>query len=320
MIAIGLERDGFLIATRQGTIQQRVNLAHSDKPVEVEFAGDDDHTLVTGWWTVGLWKSTGDPVWHRQIDVAQILPSRDFKWFAARFVPAHGPQYGNVALLDEGGRTVWRRDLWNASVAIAPDGAAVAFSGTPPSSQTEFPDSATDLWIADRSGAAIAHRRTVGDVQFMYDRGRCVAAGEQDASGGLSLVGYDRTLTPQWKLPRYRPGPGTHDSDSNLLIQRSNTAVRVYRLPTCGQSAAMETPTSQGRRAPGSWRRGRLGFLIGALAGFTVGETSVQSNRGLWFPFLAASWGGIGALIGAIDGVRQRERTLIYLVPWPPRP
>jgi hypothetical protein len=67
-----------------------------------------------------------------------------------------------------------------------------------------------------------------------------------------------------------------------------------------------------------SVQRGRIrqkvkrGFALGALAGGLVGALTTQSNRLSWTAFLAAGWGGVGALIGALDRTDNHE-IVIYI-------
>jgi hypothetical protein len=52
------------------------------------------------------------------------------------------------------------------------------------------------------------------------------------------------------------------------------------------------------------------GLAIGVAGGAALG-TLAETNQGTWMAMLSAGWGGIGALIGAING-RDRSRTLVY--------
>jgi uncharacterized membrane protein len=54
------------------------------------------------------------------------------------------------------------------------------------------------------------------------------------------------------------------------------------------------------------------GLLIGAIAGAVLGASTVQTNRLAWTAMLSAGWASLGALIGAIDGLSSRERTVIF--------
>ena len=57
----------------------------------------------------------------------------------------------------------------------------------------------------------------------------------------------------------------------------------------------------------------KRGFAIGALAGGLLGAFTTESNRVAFTLFLAAGWGGIGALIGALDGIGSSSEVVIYV-------
>ena len=56
------------------------------------------------------------------------------------------------------------------------------------------------------------------------------------------------------------------------------------------------------------------GLVIGAAAGTALGATTAETNKGPWTAFMAAGWAGVGALIGAINGL-DREEELVYQSP-----
>jgi hypothetical protein len=57
----------------------------------------------------------------------------------------------------------------------------------------------------------------------------------------------------------------------------------------------------------------KRGFAIGALAGGLLGAFTTESNRVPFTLFLAAGWGGIGALIGVFDGIGSSSEVVIYV-------
>jgi len=59
-------------------------------------------------------------------------------------------------------------------------------------------------------------------------------------------------------------------------------------------------------------KRARLGLLIGAGGGAVLGYSTAETNRGLWTALMAAGWGAVGALIGAVDGLREHDYRLVY--------
>ena len=60
-------------------------------------------------------------------------------------------------------------------------------------------------------------------------------------------------------------------------------------------------------------QKAKRGFAVGAIAGALMGTLGTKSNQLIWSAFLAASWGGLGALIGAIDGASAHGDTVVYV-------
>jgi hypothetical protein len=58
----------------------------------------------------------------------------------------------------------------------------------------------------------------------------------------------------------------------------------------------------------------RIGFLVGAALGATVVLAGTSSNRHVWLPFLAGSWGAIGALVGWIGWHGHDQYSSVYAV------
>jgi hypothetical protein len=97
-------------------------------------------------------------------------------------------------------------------------------------------------------------------------------------------------------------------SGNRLLLDTGNAAVELSQDAT-------QRVVRLGARKTG--QRARRGFLIGAGLGAAMGGFGAKSNRLAWMTFLAAGWGAIGAAIGALDGVKTRDATLVYQAPVP---
>jgi hypothetical protein len=63
-------------------------------------------------------------------------------------------------------------------------------------------------------------------------------------------------------------------------------------------------------------RDARRGLLVGAAAGGTLGALAAETNKRSWSALMAAGWGAIGSLIGAINGL-DRDQYLWYDSPMP---
>jgi uncharacterized membrane protein YgcG len=62
-------------------------------------------------------------------------------------------------------------------------------------------------------------------------------------------------------------------------------------------------------------RFAKRGFIIGAVAGISMSYATAQRSKGAWALFLGGSWGAIGALIGATDGIQSRESVVVFRAP-----
>lgn len=233
LLAIGTAFDRVALVNREGRVVQRIRTSDISYPVVVEFTADGKRLVITAFYAVGLMDLAGNWQWHEQY--ASLSPGRNLQFFAAWFTPAHGPQGGNVALLDSGGKAVWDRAVWEPSVAIAPNEQYVAVSAIPDDA-VDLDASGTmpvpnqlrkELRLIDRSGKDMATKRIQASVQFVTDDSRCVVIRD-----GRDLVGVDLKLQEQWRLtglgrPFTRMG-------SDLLLQSDSQTLRAFRLPSCG--------------------------------------------------------------------------------------
>lgn len=64
-------------------------------------------------------------------------------------------------------------------------------------------------------------------------------------------------------------------------------------------------------------QKARNGLLVGAIAGAVVAAIAPSRRRIILVLWTAASWGAVGALIGATDGLGDREYEVVYRRPSP---
>ena len=62
-------------------------------------------------------------------------------------------------------------------------------------------------------------------------------------------------------------------------------------------------------------KKARRGALIGAASGVIQAYALAEANKGGFALMLAAGCAAIGAVMGATDGARDRERILVYRAP-----
>ena len=230
-MAVGTEADRLVLISREGNITRRIDTAGGDSPVDVEFLPDGKNLLLTGMVAGGVLTLDGQRRWPDRS--GSIRADRSLRFFAAWFTRSHGPQDGDVSLLDQRGRVLWTRSVWSPSVDIAPDGAFVAVSAVPesavqPSDIGPVPyESREEVSLIGRDGKDLARRTLRASVRFVTADSRCVVLEHRDGLAGLDLALNDRwTLPGSWHFFT-RLGP-------NLLVRSDGRTLRAFRIPGCG--------------------------------------------------------------------------------------
>ena len=93
-----------------------------------------------------------------------------------------------------------------------------------------------------------------------------------------------------------------HVDATVLSLSHRDGVIRIER-------AAIQRVT---RRQRQSARQSRIGFGVGAGLGLMVGGITTESSQVPWMFTLAAGWGGLGALIGAISGAGDVREVVVY--------
>lgn len=87
------------------------------------------------------------------------------------------------------------------------------------------------------------------------------------------------------------------------------TIVRNTRVTTASRAEVRQVERVGARQTA---KRAGWGLVIGAVGGAILGYAATETNKGAWAARMALGWGAIGGVIGAIDGVHARERTVVY--------
>ena len=142
-------------------------------------------------------------------------------------------------MLDQVGRTLWSRDVWEPETAIAPDGSFMAFSIVEPPG-SEFPGSRPNedryfVGIVGRDGVERIRRQLPLKVEGISDSGRCVLTRGPVSSDriGRDLVGLDSNLRERFRFDGAYGSNGRLMAASGLFIQFEKNWARLYRLPSC---------------------------------------------------------------------------------------
>jgi hypothetical protein len=121
-----------------------------------------------------------------------------------------------------------------------------------------------------------------------------------------------------WLQDPARAGPGFHGATP---AQESPPARPRFDPTTTARSRSSRLPTSRRipavvtiRRSRG--RAARMGFWIRAIGWSVVAGSTVKTNKPAWVPFLPGSWGGLGALFGALKGRATRKYEVVYSPSW----
>jgi hypothetical protein len=246
LLAVGF-RTGYLwIVSREGVVRTRVGPGEgaTNAGVTARFSADGKHVVRTGWFDTGLMNPDGTWVWKH--DSRELRASRKLDLFAALRAPMHGPQYGEIAILDSSGKTMWNGSGYDASMAVAPDGTFVAFVSKTESAdqptQPPFPlvpglNETPEIWIRDRNGKVLAHGPFAGRLIDVAGASNCILAvedrfGRGPSSGVVPLwfAGFDSSLKEVWRIDGTRY-PQVVAAD--LMIDFQGDTIRAYHIPDC---------------------------------------------------------------------------------------
>ncbi len=239
LLAIGFDTGYLWVVSRDGKVRMRVGPLEG-KGVDAQFDADGKRILLSGWFNNGVMNLDGTWVWkHRS---RNLMASDKFDLFAALTAPMHGPQYGDVAILDANGKELWNGSGYDASTAIAPNGAFVAFvSRTEKANQPTQPpfpvvpelNDTPEIWIRDRTGKVLAHGPFPARVAGVSDDGSCILAtrdGLSSEPGPPWLAGFNDKLQEVWRIENLNSYPVV---TADLLPDHQGKTVRIYRIPTC---------------------------------------------------------------------------------------
>ena len=226
LLAVGFEGGLVWVVGKNGVLQNRLG-PFSASEIEVTFTADSKRLLMKGWSVTGLLDFDG--TWWWKADARNLAASDNLSVFAALTAPMHGPQRGEVSIVNSQGRTVWSEVAWNARMAIAPDGSFVALSTTSPkqhhspSAVPDFMDS-PEVWLRDKAGTVLAHRSFNGNVVGVSSDSRCVVL-----QADTDLVGVNRALKEVWRL-RNAKSP---QFEGNIIVENLGNSLRASRMPGC---------------------------------------------------------------------------------------
>lgn len=232
LAAVGFESGRIWIVTRSGTIQTRLGPLPAPQ-IDAEFTPDGKRLVMKGWYTTGLMDFDGQ--WSFQSGARNLAASRNLSLFATLTSPMHGPQGGDIAILDAQGKILWKEMSWNASMAIAPDGSFVAFATTPEKapqvagsavSWTPALADTSEIRLRDKSGKILATRTFNGWVVGVSSDSRCILVEEK---GKQDLVGLNRQLVEVWRLPNAQ----SPHLEGGLILELDGNKIRASRMPPC---------------------------------------------------------------------------------------
>lgn len=244
-LAVGFEANQLWIVSRDGAVRSRM-ISLQGAGVTARFVAEGRQVLRTGWFDAGVVDLDGR--WVMKHNSRQLDASRNLDLFAALTASMHGPQHGEIAILNAAGKPVWQGSGYDASMAIAPDGCFVVFASRTASpnqpKQPPFPavpelNETPEIWVRDRAGIVLAHQPFAGRVVGVSNDSTCILAA-RDYSGTERmperqrpwLAGYSRDLKPVWRIENLS---GDQTVNANLLADLEGGTLRVWRLPDCGR-------------------------------------------------------------------------------------
>jgi hypothetical protein len=227
LLAVGFEGGRLWIVGRNGVLQGALG-PFSAPQIDATFTPDSKRLIIKGWLATGLMDFDGSWVWKSS--ARNLAASNNLSLFATLTAPMHGPQVGEVSIVDTQGRTAWSETAWNARMAIAPDGSFVAISTTFAKSQHRAPSTVPelmdgpDVWLRDRTGKVLAHRPFKGNVAGVSSDSKCVVLQTES-----DVVGVNRELKEVWRM-RNAKSP---QIEGNLILENWGNSLRASRMPAC---------------------------------------------------------------------------------------
>jgi len=245
LLAIGFETNYLWVVSREGAVRTRVGPLQGGGAT-VKFAEDSRHLLLTGLFSTGLMNLDGTWVWKSES--RNLAGSRNLDLFAGLTAPMHGPQGGDVVILDAAGKVLWKDFAWDASMAVAPNASLVVFTANtvspnqptqPPYPNAPLLNDIPEIWVRDRAGNVIAHGPFEGRLAGVSSDSSCVLVvqGRYTLTQGKTpplvwLAGFNRSLKEVWRVESLTPYPLVA---SNLLFDVNADTIHAYLIPTCGK-------------------------------------------------------------------------------------
>ena len=230
LLAVGFEAGRLWIVTKNGGIQNRFGPLQAPQ-IDAEFAADGRRLIMKGWFAAGLMRLDGQ--WDLQAQARNFVASRNLSLFATLTAPMHGPQGGDIAILDGQGKVLWKEMAWNASMAMAPDASFAVFATTAektarPSGSALTPElgGTPDIRVRDKTGKVLSQLAFNGSVIGISSDSKCILLQQ---NSNQDLVGMNHRLVESWRLrnakePRY---------EGTVIMELDGNTIRASRMPAC---------------------------------------------------------------------------------------
>jgi len=251
LLVIGFESNYLWIVSRGGAIQARLGPLQASG-VSARFTADSTRVLLTGFFSTGMMDLKGK--WDWKSESRELIASRNFNLIAGLTAPMHGPQGGDIVILDGDGRFLWKDFAWDASMAIAPNGKFVVFTRKTVSAnqpkEPPFPispvlNNTPEISIRDRVGKELANGPFAGRLAGVSSDSSCVLVrwGRYSPTQPMPptrdwLAGLDRSLKEvwRWNIESFSPFSEVNSNSgmtSDLVFDWNGDTVRAYRIPSC---------------------------------------------------------------------------------------
>jgi hypothetical protein len=216
--------------TKSGGLQNRFGPLEAPQ-IDAEFAPDSRRLIMKGWFASGLMRLDGQ--WDFRTPARNFSASRNLSLFATLTAPMHGPQSGDIAILDSAGKVLWKEMAWNASMAIAPDASFVVFATTAARSQRSTGSASTpdlggtpDIRVRDKTGKVVSQRAFDGAVVGVSSDSKCILLHQ---TSNQDLIAVNRQLVETWRLRNAREPR----HQGTLIMELDGNTIRASRMPGC---------------------------------------------------------------------------------------
>jgi hypothetical protein len=231
LVVIGTANGRIYLVSALGEVLRQVEFGWGVTR-EIRFREDDRYFIANGG---GLFERAGDLRLKRTIWWAPFNASQDFARFVVVDQAGHGPNVGQIHLVEANGGLVWYDSLCEVDGMIAFDGSFAMVRGGEILGPESPPACApATIRIVGESGSLVGETEEGPcTTRFLAQDDHCIVLSRQDqVTGRVDLECRDRQFNLVWWLPAVRPAyVETWRAGVRWIAFADWRTIRAYRYP-----------------------------------------------------------------------------------------